>query len=287
MLSTKTLLELIKVADKLYHPEINRIVAIFNFTPLPSSEKNTIISKTTSIFNELRFGRQPKDGPFTSDIKLDFLQYLIDDFFDKNPRYTKDIYKDNPFGLKVNFENAFIETHKELANSLKRDGYTIVGKTIKKLLPLEIEEAKIESELSKSLTELHFGVSKGHLEQAITNHTQSNWASANSQFRTFIESLLIEICNKLLPDQNSRTASQAIKILGETVNPAFLTKDLNEYPKDKDSDSLVYGLWTRLHPNGSHPGLSDEDDSTFRYHLTIVFANYLLRRLQNRKIVSA
>ena len=284
MLSTKTLLELIKVADKLTHPEINRIVSVFNFTPILPNEKNTVMSKTTKIFNDLRYYPENKQGPFSSNIQIDLIQYLVNDFFDKHLGYEEgreEIYVGGP---RVNFENAFSVSNKEFSNSLKRDGYIISGKTIKKLLPEAITEAESESELMVSLDKYTFSRTKGHLLQGIANHSQSNWASANSQFRTFIESLLTEISNFLLPGNPVTTAAQAIKTLAETVKPPFISKDLNEYPDNKDSDSFVYGLWTRLHPDGSHPGLSDEDDCSFRYHISIVFANYLLRRLSERKM---
>jgi len=287
MLSTKTLLELIKLADQLTHPEINRIISIFNFTPISIGEKITVMSKTTKIFNDLRYFPEKKEGPFTNDIQIDFLQYIIDDYFDKRTHYENGTREYNPYGPSIDFANAFVINNRELGNSLKRDGYIVEGKTIKKLLPTEIEEAKTESELVVALNQYNFQVSKGHLTQAISNHSQGNWASANSQFRTFIESLLTAINNFLLPGNQVTTAAQAIKTLAETANPPFLSKDLNEYPGDKDSDSFVYGLWTRLHPDGSHPGLSDEDDSSFRYHISIVFANYLLRRLAERKKASA
>lgn len=282
MLSNKTLLELIKLTDRLTHPEINRIFSIFNFDPLPYSNNNSIIKKTTKIFNELRYSPDSKVGPFTKNIHIDFLQYLVDDFFVKNPKYEKGLVDFNIHGPNIKLENAFVQNNKELEYNLKRDGYIVIGKKIKKLLPQEIEEHKTESELFNTLKKNEFNISLGHLEQAINNHSQGNWASANSQFRTFIESLLIEINNFLLPKNKVKTAAQAISSLAETVSPPFLLRELNEYDKDKKSSAFVYGLWARLHSDGSHPGLSNEDDSSFRYHLSIVFANYLLRRLSYR-----
>jgi len=46
--------------------------------------------------------------------------------------------------------------------------------------------------------------------------------------------------------------------------------------------AFLQGLWKRLHPQGSHPGLSDEEDSTFRLHLMILTASYYLKRLDSR-----
>ncbi len=282
MLSTKTLLELVKLADKLDHPDMNRVVSFFGFPKLMPSQNNTVKSKANEILSDLRFSSN-RPGPYSADIQLDFLQYMIDDFFERRPRFENGDTEYDFDGPSINFENAFTIYNKELCNCLKRDGYIVQGKIIKKLLPEEIAEAKTESELMTALDKYEFSISKGHLTQATQNHSQGNWASANSQFRTFIESLLTEINNFLLPGNLATTAAQAIRTLAETANPPFLSKDLNEYPTNKDDDSLVYGLWTRLHPNGSHPGLSDEDDCSFRYHISIVFANYLLRRLADRK----
>ena len=37
--------------------------------------------------------------------------------------------------------------------------------------------------------------------------------------------------------------------------------------------------YRRLHSAGAHPGLSDQDDSTFRLHLVLLVARMLLRRI--------
>jgi hypothetical protein len=51
---------------------------------------------------------------------------------------------------------------------------------------------------------------------------------------------------------------------------------LNEW--DDDGKGFINGLVKRLHPQGPHPGLSDEDDSTFRLHVVLLTATLLLRR---------
>ena len=38
-------------------------------------------------------------------------------------------------------------------------------------------------------------------------------------------------------------------------------------------------LWKLLHANGSHPGLSDQDESRFRLLTLTGYARYLLRRV--------
>jgi len=38
-------------------------------------------------------------------------------------------------------------------------------------------------------------------------------------------------------------------------------------------------VFKRLHPQGAHPGLSDEEDSTFRLHMVLLLCWLFLRRL--------
>ncbi|WP_202800236.1 hypothetical protein [Pontibacter sp. BAB1700] len=144
--------------------------------------------------------------------------------------------------------------------------------------------ANIENELVRMLTKFNFNTAKGHLEQAIENHSIGNWAGANGQFRTYMESLLIEISNKLIPSRTCTNIGDAINWLSNPaiLSPVLLHKNLNEVPETGLNFPYVNGLWKRLHPTGSHPGLSDEEDSTFRYHTLIVFTRYLLSRIESR-----
>ena len=61
---------------------------------------------------------------------------------------------------------------------------------------------------------------------------------------------------------------------------AALSKDRNEWTAD--GRNFLNGLFKMLHTDGSHPGLSDEDHSTFRLHLALITGQALLRRLSNR-----
>ncbi|MER8451227.1 hypothetical protein NKG60_14615 [Mesorhizobium sp. M1428] len=57
----------------------------------------------------------------------------------------------------------------------------------------------------------------------------------------------------------------------------FLAADRNEWTQD--GKNYVNGLFKMLHTEGSHPGLSDEDHSTFRLHVVLVTVRTFLRRL--------
>ncbi len=180
-------------------------------------------------------------------------------------------------------DTLFAEAYARLNMSLKRDGFKVDNGIVISLLPDELLVTNTENELVRLLDSFNFTTSKTHLVQAIKNHSNSNWAAANGQFRTFIESLLIEIAHNLNSSSTCSDFGSAQNELSNLASP-FLSRTLNEVsistnPLDKP---YVGGLWKRLHAAGSHPGTSDEEDSTFRYHTVSVFARYLLARLENR-----
>ena len=109
-------------------------------------------------------------------------------------------------------------------------------------------------------------VSVGHYEQAIDNFALGNWAAANGQLRSFFESLI-------------RTAGGTTGSTGSgQVQAAF---DALDSAQQLISDEADFGkkLWKMLHPAGSHPGLSDEDESRFRLLALTGYARFLLSRL--------
>ena len=140
MLSDKTILDLVRLTDTFNHPEINRLMALFHITRFHPDKKATVMAKGTDIY--FHFKHNKNGGPFSNDAHLDFLEYLIDYYFRKiRPDYISNNTKEYTSDGGITFKNAFIANNKEIGNSLKRDGYTVEGKTIKKLLPEEIAEA--------------------------------------------------------------------------------------------------------------------------------------------------
>ena len=282
MLSLRTCIELVNVVDDYVLKVVDRLFTALDLTHLanPNLGKFTKDDKINILLKTLKY--PPSKAQISDSFQLDVLQFMIDHFY----RYEDDegsnayIGYDPNFGT-VTYDDKFSYKYPSLANSLKLDGYIIKGRTIKKMLPNEIEEAKTENELFTLLRQYEFDITKGHLEQAIKNHSQGNWAGANSQFRPFVESLLIDIAKKLAPNNKCESASSAINILSKSVNPPFLRADLNEVESNNCNKPFIEGFWKRLHPEGNHPGLSSEEDSTFRYHISIVIAHYLLKRLSN------
>lgn len=283
MLAFKTCIELVNVIDNYVQKVVDRIFVVFDLEHEvhPILGKFTKDDKINILIKTLK--HPPSSGPFSDSFQLDLLQYMVDHFYryEDEPQNRNSMFYDRSLD-HIPYDDKFSYKHPALTNSLKRDGYVMQGRVIKKMLPAEIEEAKTENELFSLLKQFNFSTTKGHLEQAILNHSQGNWAGANGQFRPFIESLLIDICKTILPNNKCESASSAISLLSKTANPAFLRAELNEVENSNCNKPFIEGFWKRLHPEGNHPGLSDEEDSTFRYHISIVVALNLLTRLTKR-----
>lgn len=160
--------------------------------------------------------------------------------------------------------------------ALERDGYTVENQQLCRTLPEALDLPAAHDEVHGLLARHNLTTPKGHLDQAIENHHRGNWAAANSQLRTFYESLFDEIA-LLIDPQSAPQRSEARRQHLANLTPPFLSRDLNEW--SNDGKNFVNGTFKRLHPQGAHPGLSDDEDCTFRLHLVLLNARLFLRRL--------
>jgi hypothetical protein len=166
-----------------------------------------------------------------------------------------------------------------LLRALKIDGYTMVDGKLMHALPAEIELPEAEEQLLTLLSKHGFVTARGHLGQARVAHTRGDWAAANSQTRTFLDALLDEMAERLDPTAASLPSGQPRRERLASLD--FFISGLNEWsPK---GTGFINGLVRRLHPEGAHPGLSNEDDSTFRLHLVLLTTDLLLKRFDAMK----
>ena len=179
--------------------------------------------------------------------------------------------------------NSDLPEQTAFARGLARDGYVLSwdehgGKAVlRAALPDELNLPATDDEVHQLLKALQFATPLGHLDQAIEAHTRGDWAAANGQLRTFLESLFDEIARNIRPADALRLPSSENRraLLAEI---GFLVTDRNEWTQD--GKNFLNGMFKMLHTEGSHPGLSDEDHCTFRLHLVLVTARTFLRRLQ-------
>jgi len=157
--------------------------------------------------------------------------------------------------------------------------------TLVRMLPTDAPELNMreaENEVVQLLRKHNLGTAEGHLARAISAFQRGEWSGANGELRNFLESYFNEIavlagCD---PASDSR---QKRDYLGGGVAPPFLLADYNEWSPDGKKSPFVQALMSRMHPHGGHPGLSEEEDATFRLQINLVTARLFLRRLDRGK----
>lgn len=165
------------------------------------------------------------------------------------------------------------------------DGPRMISKlALRRMLPSDIPETdfrEAQDEVSSLLKKHTFETAHGHLSLAMAAFQRGEWASANAQLRSFFESYLNEIAVKLGYSGGDGTKTKR-DFLGQ-LDPPFLLSDYNEWSENTQKPQYIQGLWSRMHPEGSHPGLSEEEDATFRLQVTLITARLFLRRFDQRK----
>tara|TARA_B100000929_G_scaffold222650_1_gene178969 strand:- start:63 stop:935 length:873 start_codon:yes stop_codon:yes gene_type:complete len=155
---------------------------------------------------------------------------------------------------------------------------------LRRMLPRDIpglDFREAETELVVLLERNNLTVAHGHLKQAISAFQRGEWSSANGELRNFFESYLNEIAI-ILGYAGSGDSKAKRDFLGE-LSPPFLLSDYNEWHANNQKPQYVQGLMSRMHPHGGHPGLSEEEDATFRLQVTLITARLFLRRFDKLK----
>jgi hypothetical protein len=168
------------------------------------------------------------------------------------------------------------------ARGLARDGYVLSWSeygskaVLRAALPEDLNLPATDDEVHQLLKGFKFGTPLGHLDQAIEAHTRGDWAAANGQLRTFMESLFDDIARHVRPAE-AQALPSAENRRALLANVGFLSIGRTEWTPD--GKNYVNGLFKMLHTEGSHPGLSDEDHCTFRLYVVLATARTFLRRL--------
>jgi len=176
----------------------------------------------------------------------------------------------------------FSERYSNLNRALERNGFTVEDAQLRRTLPQALDLPQADDEVHAMLVRFRLDVPAGHLGQAIATHAQGNWAAANAQLRSFVEALFDGIAERLgaslglaVPQPGNQR-----RIWLAQLNPPFFLHGLNEWTGQ--GTGFFEAFFRRLHPQGAHPGLSDEEDSTFRLHLVLLTARSPLTRLADR-----
>ena len=169
------------------------------------------------------------------------------------------------------------------SGDLWQSGGTETTVELVRMLPSDVPELdfrEAESEVALLLDRHGFTVAKGHLAQAVSAFSRAEWSSANGELRNFYESYLNEIATGLGYTGNGDSKARR-DYLG-SLQPPYLLVDYNEWNPNNQKPQFVQGLMSRMHPHGGHPGLSEEEDATFRLQISLVTARLFLRRFDQR-----
>lgn len=266
---------------------------------MPTFSRNTIMNAIEALeFSThaeiekflLRFEIEEADSPGGLQLRtLGIMKYLIKNPDRKTSSGTNLVFEIIELALEeysAPVYSYYYSTSKQkryikLVNSLKHDGFSVEDDKLKPLLPETLNLPEQENLLEELLNKFGFSVVKGHYEQAISAFARGDWAAANAQIRTFLESLLNSIAETLVGERiNPGTNSYQKWEQLARISPPFWVPNLNEWEVG-DKGGFIQGLWKRLHPEGSHPGLSDEEDCTFRLYLVIIVSAHLIKRLNS------
>lgn len=158
--------------------------------------------------------------------------------------------------LMVNMDSPWPEQQR-LIRALALDGFVVDWKDdssnsplLRAALPEEVDLPAADDEVHQLLKHFGFRTALGHLDQAIDAHTRGDWAAANSQTRTFLESLFDEIAHHIdLAEATARGSSENRRAW--LADREFLSKPRTEWTND--GKNYINGLFKMLHTEGSHP----------------------------------
>jgi hypothetical protein len=192
---------------------------------------------------------------------------------------TAELLDEDEHTVGYRFEiDEFRLQYSALERALARDGFAVDrGGVLRKTLPEALDLPKADDEVHVLLDQYGFRVSKTHLDQGIAAHSRGEWEATNGQFRPFIEGLFDEIAAHFAQGAPLPETDDKRRRWLANRNPPFFYAALNEW--NSQGTGFMQAFFRRLHPAGPHPGISDEEDCTFRLHLVLLVARVVLRRI--------
>jgi hypothetical protein len=264
MISSRLLTEILTT---LLEPKVHPVITTYS---LKYNLHNIAVgnSKRERINNIVLHFLNNKEKSEISDSIFELIKELIDQevhYLQESQLYDTDI-------------KTFEDTYPLIYKLLQQDGLAIIDNELKYHVPKSVNISSNNEEIFLLLDKYKFSTPLGHLRQAMNNHEHGKWASANSQLRTYVESLFHEIAERIFGVEHLKGMKDHLKKaeLSKTTPPIFDTS-LNEWDT-ANSTGFINGFWKRLHPEGPHPGLSDINDSTFRLHLVLLVTANIIKR---------
>jgi hypothetical protein len=156
---------------------------------------------------------------------------------------------------------------KEAVDTLAADGweYNLDADRLVSTVP-GVRVAQETSRLEDELARRGWTDAAGHYRQALEAFSRAEWAGSNAQLRSVLEDVLLSAA-KAVTGRRPQQPRAVIDILKDKWSLAE-----GEY-------DLLRGLWDLSQHRGSHPGLSDQEESRFRLMCVTSECRFLLARL--------
>ena len=272
--SRNTIIEALSRIHNWSHADIDDLALRFDLDHLIPESPRPYPKKKAIIIAQHLINNPDQKGPNGAPLALEVIEFLITGMQDE-----PESEGDDEFGFEITLSDSNEDAR--IRTCLLQDGYIIRGGRLLPKLPEEVELDSANDELRILLNKHDFTVAQSHLEQAFAAHTRNDWAAANGQLRTSVESLFDSIFYALHDGATTvADSSNARREALANMNPPFFRQDLNELEPGRGK-GFIPGFWQRLHAEGSHPGLSDREDSTFRLHLVVLVIHHFMRRFES------
>lgn len=226
-------------------------------------------SKDNKALAAVRYLHENPDsqGILGGNMAFEMVEEILDKYVNNDYMYDK--------------ESGEFKEFPKLKRLLLKDGFEIRNGKLVRMVDSTIDYVENESLLLNLLEKYNFITAKGHYTQAVNAFTRGDWAACNSQIRTFVEELLCKLAEDITgrifnKSHHARTA------LSQST-PKLFYPELNEWLND--GTGYFETFWKRLHTQGPHPGLSNENDSMFRLNLVQISTLEVLRRYDDFKAV--
>jgi hypothetical protein len=156
--------------------------------------------------------------------------------------------------------------YSELKRAFEVDGYALVDGALIPATPAPFQVEEQVPILEQNLETRGFAVARDHYRQARENFTDGNYAAANGQTRSFLESLFIELCAQ----RTAKRFEDASAALQHLKNTGWFGMSESQHYRS---------FWADIQDNGPHQGLSDNDEALLRLHYATAVARYVLAKL--------
>jgi hypothetical protein len=157
-------------------------------------------------------------------------------------------------------------THDQFRSALNLEGYDVVEGDLVAYPSGAMDVSPQRGKLETMLEQKGLETARGHWDQVTDNVARGNWASANSQMRSFLEGVFDHVAAARWEGTDAAPTGGAAR--------RFLQ---DEGHMSEEHGELVKALFKLLHTEGSHPGLSEEADCHTRVLMVMGVALYWLQ----------